>query len=117
MEAPRHRIFLLSPANAGGVRGQLVFNETASFDLAIKLRSQSAPLGDVFSFISGLYFRGKLAYAQAFATPPAGIAGAYVIPAAGGLLTPDTPVTLDALRQLASVPIDAADARYRLPLE
>jgi hypothetical protein len=117
MNPPRHRIFLLSPANAGGVRGQLVFNETASFDLAVKLRSQSAPLGDVFSYISGLYFRGKLAYAQAFATPPPGIAGAYVITAAGGLLTPDTPVTLDALRRLASVPINAADARYRLPLE
>ena len=30
-----------------------------------------APMGDVFSFMSGLYFRGKLAYARAFATPPA----------------------------------------------
>ena len=113
----RHRIFLLSPANAAGIRGRLVFNEGASFELAVRLRSESAPLGDVFSFISGLYFRGKLAYAQAFAAPPPGIAGAYVITAAGGLLTPDTPVTLDGLRELASVPIDAAEARYRLPLE
>jgi len=114
---PRYRIFLLSPANAGGVRGHMVLNEDASFDLAVRLRLQSAPLGDVFSFISGLYFRGKLAYAQTFAAPPPGLAGAYVITAAGGLLPPDTPVTLEALRRLASVPIDAADARYRLPLE
>jgi hypothetical protein len=113
----RHRIFLLSPANAAGVRAQQVMNESATFPLAVRLRSQSAPIGEVFSFISGLYFRGKLAYAQAFAAPPPGVAGAYVITAAGGLLLPQTPVTLESLRQLASVPIDATDARYRLPLE
>jgi hypothetical protein len=27
-------------------------------------------LGDVFAFISGLYFRGKLTYAMRFAAPP-----------------------------------------------
>jgi len=117
MDPRRHRIFLLSPAHAGGIRGRLVFNEEASFELAVKLRSESAPLGDVFSFISGLYFRGKLAYAQTFAAPPPGLAGAYVITAAAGLLPPETPVTLARLRELAAVPIDAAEARYRVPLE
>ena len=117
MNSTRFRIFLLSPANAAGVRGRLVFQEEARFELAVRLRTASAPLGDVYSFISGLYFRGKLAYAQAFAAPPPGLAGAYVITAAGGLLTPETPVTLPRLRELAAVPIDAADARYRVPLE
>lgn len=117
MPPQRPRIFLLSPANAGGIRAGLVFNEHARFDLAVKLRSQAAPIGDVFSFISGLYFRGKLVYAQAFAAPPEGVTGSYIITAAGGLLTPETPVTLDLLRELAAVPIDAGDARYRLPLE
>jgi hypothetical protein len=113
----RHRIFLLSPANAAGVRAQMVMNETAMFDLAVRLRSESATISEVFSFISGLYFRGKMAYAQAFAAPPPGVAGIYVITAAGGLLLPQTPVTLDSLRQLAAVPIDAANDGYRLPLE
>lgn len=112
-----YRIFLLSPANAAGVRAQMVMNESAMFDLAVRLRSQSVPIGELFSFISGLYFRGKMAYAQAFAAPPPGVSGAYVITAAGGLLLPQTPVTLASLRQLAAAPIDAADARYRLPLE
>jgi hypothetical protein len=30
-------------------------------------------LGDIFPFLSGLYFRGKLAYAEAFAPPPQGL--------------------------------------------
>ena len=34
-----------------------------------------APLGEVFSFLSGLYFRGKLAYARAFASVPEGRIG------------------------------------------
>ena len=33
----------------------------------------------MFSFLSGLYFRGKLAYAEAFARPPAGVCGVLVI--------------------------------------
>ncbi len=69
----KERVFLLSPANAGGERGKLVLNDRAQFDLAVKLREEGAPLGEVFAFISGLYFRGKLAYAEAFAGPPAGV--------------------------------------------
>src|SRR5262249_47187269 len=94
-----------------------VVREQASFDLAVKLRMQGAPLGEVFSFISGLYFRGKIAYAKAFAAPPPGAGGAYVITAAGGLLPPETPVTLQTLLDLGAAPIDAAESRYRLPLE
>jgi hypothetical protein len=32
-----------------------------------------APIGEIFTFLSGLYFRGKLAYAAAFARPPRGL--------------------------------------------
>ena len=113
----RHRIFLLSPANAGGVRAQLVFNERAQFDLALKLRHEGAEIGEVFSFVSGLYFRGKLAYARAFAAPPPGVPGALVITHGAGLVPPETVVSADQLRALASVPIDPGDARYRGPLE
>jgi hypothetical protein len=112
----RQQIFLLSPANAGGERAQLLLSDRAEFDLAVKLRHEGAALGDVFAFISGLYFRGKLAYAQAFAAPPPGLPGSLVITAGRGLLPPDTMITLDELRQIAGVPVDASDARYRNPL-
>jgi hypothetical protein len=64
------RIFLLSPANASGVRARLVLGDSGRTELAQRLRNEGAPLGEVFSFISGLYFRGKLTYARAYANPP-----------------------------------------------
>ncbi len=105
------KTFLLSPAFPGGKRAQMLLNEQAKFELALKLRNGGATLGEVFQFLSGLYFRGKLAYCAAFAD------ASFVITSGSGLQSPDTPVTLDDLRALASVPIDAADERYRLPLE
>ncbi|HWQ55922.1 MAG TPA: hypothetical protein VN442_19695 [Bryobacteraceae bacterium] len=117
MEPRTPRIFLLSPAHAGGDRAKVVMNGRAQFDLAVRLRREGAPLGEIFSFVSGLYFRGKLAYAQAFAAPPEGLPGALVIAAGRGLMLPETIVTLDDLLAIAAVPVDAADPRYRLPLE
>ena len=72
-----HRIFLLSPAHCGGKRAGLIFNEAACFALAQRLRQpQGVPIGEAFSFLSGLYFRGKLAYSRAFANPSPGTDGA-----------------------------------------
>ena len=84
------RVFLLSPAHCGGERAQLLFNPRAKFDLACRLRTESVPLGEVFAFLSGLYFRGKLAYAERFGLP-------LVITTNAGLLPADTRVTLDTL--------------------
>ncbi len=112
-----HRIFLLSPANAGGERAKLVLNDRAQFDLAVKLRGAGAEIGDVFSFVSGLYFRGKLAYARAFARPPEGRPGSLIITQGAGLVAPETIVSLNHLRDIAGVPIDAGEPRYRQPLE
>lgn len=95
----------------------MVLSGRAQFDLAVRLRREGAPLGEVFSFISGLYFRGKLAYALAFASPPEGVPGSLVITASRGLLPPETTITLDELRDIAAVPIDSADPRYRAPLD
>src|SRR5581483_8099479 len=105
------RIFLLSPAHVGGERARLVLAERAAFPLARRLRSPAgAPLGDVMAFVSGLYFRGKLAYARAFARPPRrrlpAWAGALVITAHTGLRPVDTRVTLADLRAAAEVDID-----------
>ena len=63
---PLSRVFLLSPANTSAIRGQLLLNRTSEFELAQRIRRQGATLGELFSFISSLYFRGKLAYAEAF---------------------------------------------------
>ncbi len=120
--APQARVFLLSPANCSGRRARMVLSERAQFDLAVRLRSASgAPLGEAFAFMSGLYFRGKLAYAMAFARPPEpglGIAGsgALVITPTAGLRPAETVVTADAIRGFAGVDIAANDPRYRRPL-
>jgi hypothetical protein len=91
--------------------------ERASFDLARRLRGEEgAPLGDVFAFLSGLYFRGKLAYARRFAQPPGEIPGALVITPNAGLRPAEAPVRLSDLRRFARVAIDVADSRYRRPL-
>jgi len=111
------RFFLLSPAHCGGERAQLVLRERAEFDLAKRLRTrEGAPLGEVFSFLSGLYFRGKLAYSRCFARPVAGLGGIMVITPCQGLQSPDVRVGRAHLRRYARVDIDPADARYRRPL-
>jgi hypothetical protein len=115
--APVPRIFLLSPANASGIRAQLILREGASFPLALALREGRLTLGEAFSFISGLYFRGKLAYARAFAQPPPNTPGALVITACGGLLPPEMPIDRDALCAISSAPVSISEERYRIPLE
>ena len=71
-----HRIFMLSPAYCGGKRSQLLLRSQAQFDLAQRLRGESGvELGELFSFLSGLYFRGKLNYSTTFALPPVGVPG------------------------------------------
>jgi hypothetical protein len=96
------RVFLLSPARTDGERAKLLFNPHATFDLARRLRTpQGAPIGDVFSFLSGLYFRGKLAYVRALAKPVRGVRGtgaaAFVITADRGLTSPETTITVEDL--------------------
>jgi len=95
----------------------------ATFALAAALRSaDGAPLGELFTFVSGLYFRGKLAYAQRFAQPPDPSnpivgAGIHVITPNAGLRSPDTRVTHAAVRAFARGDVDADNAKYRRPLE
>jgi hypothetical protein len=116
------RVFLLSPANCGGLRAKMVMSPSAQFALARQLRSQGAPLGDVFAFVSGLYFRGKLAYARRFAQPPepadpVAAGGVLVITPNAGLRAADMPVTVESCRGFAGVDIDIRNPAYRDPLE
>jgi hypothetical protein len=111
------RIFLLSPAYCGGERARLVLNSRAEFELARRLRSpEGASIGEVFSFLSGLYFRGKLAYAREFETPPTGVPGSLVITPNEGLRSPDEPVTLARLKRFARGDVDERKRSYRQPL-
>jgi hypothetical protein len=116
------RVFLLSPANCSGRRAQILLSERAAFDLAVRLRSrEGVALGEAFAFISGLYFKGKVAYALEFARPPepglplAG-SGALVITPNAGLRAAETRVSVEALRRFATVDIAANDPKYRKPL-
>jgi hypothetical protein len=100
----------------------MVLSERAKFDVAVRLRGpQGVAIGEVFAFVSGLYFKGKLAYALAFAKPPEPGApltgsGALVITPTAGVRPVETGVTADALRAFAGVDIAANDPRYRRPL-
>ena len=112
------RIFLLSPAHCGGKRAALLLNERATFPLAERLRSSpGATLGEAFSFLSGLYFRGKLTYASRFARPPAGEPGALVITTDRGLLPANTLIGTRDLFEFGSVDIQSDRPSYRRPLE
>jgi len=115
----QRRIFLLSPASCGGKKAALLFNPRAEFTVAQRVRSpEGAPLGEVFSFLSGLYFRGKLNYARAFENPPPRRApGVHIITPTDGLCSPGAMVTLKDIDRYGSVPIEADESRYRYPLE
>ena len=106
-------MFLLSPAKAGGLRYDMLMRERAQFDVALKLREGAATIGEVYSFISGLYFRGKMAYAQAFDNAPPGVPGALVIVPGAGLVPCDTPVTIEQLRATEDIPVDEHNDTYR----
>lgn len=109
-----NRVFLISPANCNGERARWIFKKTARSELARRLRApEGASLGEVYTFMSALYFRGKLAYARAFAQPPAPCEGVFIITPTAGLLPHDTMIRLSRLRGFSRVPISTKNRRYR----
>jgi hypothetical protein len=110
-------VFLLSPAHCGGKRAQLLMNPLAQFELATRLRGPGATLGEVFTFLSGLYFRGKIAYAEAFGRELSGPgSGGLVITPGWGLVPARHTITLEDLHAIAAVGVAPAEARFRDPL-
>ncbi len=110
-QPPPGRVFLLSPARCDGVRMAMLRRPEARFPLALELRSPAgATLADVFTFTSGLYFRGKLTYARAFGA-------SWVITPGAGLVEPERRITPSTLDAWARVRVDLEDRRYRRPLE
>ncbi|HEX4682206.1 MAG TPA: hypothetical protein VH277_05825 [Gemmatimonadaceae bacterium] len=113
-----NQVFLLSPARCDGERARVLLNPSATFALAERLRSaEGVPLGEVFSFLSGLYFRGKLAYAGAFGCRPRKEPSTFVITTDRGLVEPAAPVTRGDVLRFATVDIGAANRAYLDPLE
>jgi hypothetical protein len=110
------RVFLLSPVRCSGERCRQLLDPRAASELAVRMRREGAPLGEVFCFVSALYFRGKLGYARRFASPTDGGPGVLVITPDRGLVTPETPIGTGDLRAFARVPIDADEPRFTRPL-
>jgi hypothetical protein len=112
-----NRVFLLSPAHSAGLRAGLLTRKGATFELARRVQIGDATLGEVFAFCSGLYFRGKLAYARKFAVPSAGLQGVQIITTTRGLLPADHPVDIKLLDEFATVPAHAEEPRFAEPLK
>jgi hypothetical protein len=111
------RIFFLSPAHSGGKRAAMLIKTGATFELARLLQIRAARLGDVFAFCSGLYFRGKLAYARHFAQPPEGISGVQVITPSQGLVAAETLIGIRDLVEFARVRVGTKEPLFTGPLE
>ncbi|HWA25073.1 MAG TPA: hypothetical protein VG734_05310 [Lacunisphaera sp.] len=109
------RIYLLSPANMAGLRAKMLLNPRAPFPLARKFREEGVPLAEVFSFTSGLYFRGKITYARHFAHATRRDI-IRVITSNAGLLDPDTLVRPKDIMAFGRTDIDPLDPKYNEPL-
>jgi hypothetical protein len=107
-----NRVFLLSPANCNGLRARWVLKKNSRSDLALRLRNNGVPLGEVFTYLSALYFRGKLTYAQAYAEPPPGYPGVLIITPTAGLVPHDVLIHLPRLRGFGRVPIHLKNRLY-----
>jgi hypothetical protein len=109
------RLFLLSPAHVGGLRAKFLLSPKSPFPLAVRFHGAGAPLAEVFTFTSGLYFRGKITYALHFADSRRGDR-VRVITSNAGLVDPATIVQPGEVRGYGTTDIDAADPAYLGPL-
>jgi hypothetical protein len=102
-------VFLLSPAHCGGRRASILLNPKSDAVTTRELRAGRLSLGRAFAFMSGLYFRGKLSYAERFGTP-------LVITPTRGLQDPSQPFSLAMLREFAVGDVSLDNAEYRSAL-
>ncbi len=118
MQSPADpQVFLLSPAFCGGRRAAILNREGSVLPLARAFRDGTLTLGEAFSFLSGLYFRGKFTYARAFARGSDALGPILIVTPTRGLQRPGMPFTPDIMREFSSVDVNATDARYRDPME
>jgi hypothetical protein len=103
-------VFVLSPAYCGGRRAGILLNPKSEAATVLEFRSGKMTLGRAFAFMSGLYFRGKLAYAERFGE-------ALVITPTRGLQPPSLPFNLRLLREFAVGDVSLDNPEYRSALE
>ncbi len=123
-ENPRPRVFLLSPASLDGVRAAQLMSPRARFEAAQSYRSpEGVTVEEAFTFMSSLYFRGKITYARHFAAPPPELAlgtgddGILVIAPGYGLVPPSWRITRSRMKKLRQTPVDLKCPAYCEPLK
>jgi hypothetical protein len=92
-------VFLISPARCSGRRAEMLMTSRTSA-LGARLRGPGAPIAEVFTWLSALYFRGKLAYGTTFGR-------ALVMAPGAGLVAPETTITARELRAMAGIDIQS----------
>ena len=113
------RVFLLSPASPSGVRAEQLTSPRARFGAAERYRSpEGVTIEEAFTFMSSLYFRGKITYARHFALPPPelGDTGIFVIAPGFGLVPPNWCITGERMKKLRKTPVDLKNRSYCEPL-
>jgi hypothetical protein len=115
--SPLHTFFLLSPAHCGSPRAARLIDGRSASALCQQLHSaEGAELGELFAFLSSLYFRGKLTYARAFARPPRALPGVLVIAPGEGLVAASERIGAARMRAFAEVDVHHANERFTIPL-
>ncbi len=94
----------------------MLMNPNARFELAQRFREGGASLGEVFAFLSGLYFRGKLTYALRFTATAAKDNSPLIITAGKGLMPCDTLITPQTMQEFSGVDISVQNDLYLRPL-
>jgi hypothetical protein len=112
-----NRVFFLSPAHSGGKRAAMLIRPGATFELARQVQIGAARLGDVFAFCSGLYFRGKLTYANRFSDPPNDFSKVQIITSSRGLVAAETFIGIRDLSEFAEIPVHPKEPRFTDPLK
>lgn len=79
--------------------------------LSKQLRDGTAPLGDVFAWLSALYFRGKLLYANRFTSVEHGV---LVMTPGAGLRPPTALISAADLRTMGKIDIESS--KFTKPL-
>ena len=118
-EAPDNKIFLLSPASLTGERARQLLSPEARFDTARRYRSrEGVPIEEAFTFLSSLYFRGKIAYARRFAEPPGDLpsSGVLVIAPGFGFVPEGWHLDAERMETLRRTPIDLKNPAYCEPM-
>ena len=100
-------VFLLSPARCGGERARQLVSSQQS-ELGAQLRAEGARIGDVFAWLSALYFRGKLTYARQFARAAGGVPAVLVMAPGLGLRAPEMRLSAAMLRAMGDVEVESA---------